>query len=57
MRIAVAVILLGDLLQQPVTPVQKAAKTATKAIINRAIIERPISIKQRRKIRSIAIKF
>lgn len=41
-----AVIFDGDRLQQPVIPVQNAQKTATNAIINRAIIVRPISIKK-----------
>lgn len=45
MRIAVAVMLPGDLLQQPVTPVQNAAKMVTKVRMNRAIIERPMSVK------------
>lgn len=40
---AVAVIFPGDLRQHPVTPVQKEAKTQTKAIINNAIIDLPIS--------------
>lgn len=44
-KMAVAVMLLGDLRQHPVTPVQKAAKTAAKAKMKRAIIERPISAK------------
>lgn len=42
-KIAVAVIFPGDLFQQPVTPVQKAAKTAIKEMMNSAIRERPIS--------------
>lgn len=46
MRIAVPVIFPGDLLQHPVTPVQKAAKTEMKEIMKRAIIERPISGKK-----------
>lgn len=46
---AVAVILLGDRLQHPVTPVQKAAKMATKAIINNAIIDLPMSATQKKK--------
>lgn len=36
--------LLGDLLQHPVTPVQKAAKMAIKAMMNNAIIDLPISV-------------
>jgi hypothetical protein len=48
---AVAVMLLGDLLQHPVTPVQKAAKTAAKARLKRAIIERPISGREKNRIR------
>lgn len=42
-KMAVAVIFPGDLFQQPVIPVQKAAKTAIKDIINNAMRERPIS--------------
>lgn len=41
---AVAVIFPGDRLQHPVTPVQKEAKMDPKAMMKRAIIERPISI-------------
>lgn len=41
---AVAVMLLGDLLQHPVTPVQNAAKIATKAMMNKAIIDLPMSV-------------
>ena len=40
---AVAVMFPGDLLQQPVTPVQKAANTARKLIMKSAIMDRPIS--------------
>lgn len=43
---AVAVIFPGDLFQQPVTPVQKAANTAIKEMMNSAMSERPISAKQ-----------
>lgn len=42
-KIAVAVIFPGDLLQHPVTPVQKAANTAKKEMMNKAIIDLPIS--------------
>lgn len=42
-NMAVAVMLLGDLLQHPVTPVQKAAKMATNAMMNNAIIDLPMS--------------
>lgn len=45
-KIAVAVMLPGDLLQQPVTPVKNAANTAKNAMINNAIIDLPISEKQ-----------
>lgn len=45
MRIAVAVIFPGDLLQHPVIPVQNAANTARNAIMKSAIIERPMSKK------------
>lgn len=41
--IAVAVIFPGDLLQHPVTPVQKAAKTAKKEMMKSAIIDLPMS--------------
>lgn len=44
---AVAVMLPGDRLQQPVTPVQNEANTDTKAMMNKAIIERPISVSKR----------
>lgn len=46
-RIAVAVMLPGDLFQQPVIPVQKAAKIATNDRINNAMTERPISEKKK----------
>lgn len=52
--IAVAVMLLGDLLQQPVTPVQNAAKTDKKAMMNSAIIDLPISVKNIR-VRKIMV--
>lgn len=39
--------LLGDLLQHPVTPVQNAAKMATKAMINSAIIDLPMSVTEK----------
>lgn len=45
MRMAVPVMFPGDLLQQPVTPMQKAAKTEMKEIMNRAIMDRPMSVK------------
>lgn len=45
-KIAVAVIFPGDRFQQPVIPVQKAAKTATKEMMNNAMTERPISAKE-----------
>lgn len=50
MRIAVPVMFPGDLLQQPVTPVQNAAKIATKEIMKRAIMERPISERKTKQI-------
>lgn len=40
-----AVIFPGDRFQQPVTPVQKAANTATKDMMKSAIMDRPISEK------------
>lgn len=46
MRIAVAVIFPGDRLQHPVTPVQKDAKIDMKAMMNKAITDRPMSVAQ-----------
>lgn len=46
MRIAVAVIFPGDLLQHPATPVQKATNITINETIKRAIAERPISGKR-----------
>lgn len=43
MRIAVAVIFPGDLLQQPAMPVQNATNIVKKANINNAIADLPIS--------------
>jgi hypothetical protein len=43
MRMAVAVMLPGDLFQQPTTPVQNAVKIAKKPTMKRAITDRPIS--------------
>lgn len=42
-RIAVAVMFPGDLLQHPTTPVQNAENIARKPIMNRAITDLPIS--------------
>lgn len=46
---AVAVIFPGERFQQPVTPVQKAAKAATREMMNNAITERPISESKNKK--------
>lgn len=44
MRIAVAVMLPGDLLQHPATPVQNAMKMTKNATIRITITERPMSV-------------
>lgn len=43
MRMAVAVMLPGDLFQQPATPVQNAINTIKNATMNNAIVDLPMS--------------
>lgn len=55
MRIAVAVILPGDLLQHPATPVQKAMNITKKDTMKSAIAERPMSEKNSEREFTIAV--
>lgn len=54
-RIAVAVMFPGDLLQQPTTPVQNAENIARKPTMNRAITDLPISVTYENEENTIAL--
>ena len=53
---AVDAMLAGDLRQQPATPVKKATNTKKNETMKRAIIERAMSEKQRKRSQFLSIR-